>query len=456
MKLEILFDQGTLIIVTLQEVPIFSEHSWIVWDSRTRSYRCHAYCYRSLIRLLKKYSILYLDSTCKYETLHIVLETSFTPYHYQQEAVRAWLESKWGICVLPTGSGKSYVAAMIIEAIKRSTLIVVPTIDLLLQWHKNLSNCFDIPIGMLGGGSYDLQHITVSTYDSARIHSRNIGNQFCLLIFDECHHLPSPMYAEMARSFIAPYRLGLTATPCEEEDRIQLLTEIAGAILYSRDIQELSGSYLAPYEIKTIVVELNESERKEYEEHRNIYLRFKQAMPIPRYGGNTWENFVYYASRSSEGRNALKSFRIQKQISIGAEEKLNALAKIIVKHSQEQILIFTNDNQTAYKISGFFLLPLITHETKAKERKEILENFRSGVWPFLVSSRVLNEGVDVPEATVAVVISGTSTVREHVQRLGRILRKNENKKSILYEMVTSNTPEMFTSKKRRAHEAYVL
>ena len=101
-----------------------------------------------------------------------------------------------------------------------------------------------------------------------------------------------------------------------------------------------------------------------------------------------------------------------------------------------------------------FLLPLITHETKAKERKLILENFRQGKWPFLVNSRVLNEGVDVPEANVAVIISGTATVREHVQRLGRILRKKDNKTAVLYEIITANTGEVYTSKKRRFHSAY--
>ena len=83
-----------------------------------------------------------------------------------------------------------------------------------------------------------------------------------------------------------------------------------------------------------------------------------------------------------------------------------------------------------------------------------MENFRTGRWPFLVNSRVLNEGVDVPEANIAVVFSGTATVREHVQRLGRILRKGRNKKAILYELITIDTGEVFTSRKRREHGAY--
>ena len=161
-----------------------------------------------------------------------------------------------------------------------------------------------------------------------------------------------------------------------------------------------------------------------------------------------------YCYRSAEGRNAIRSFAIQKQISLSAEGKMKALAEILTRHNESRILIFTNDNKTAYYISCLFLLPLITHETKAKERKKILENFRNGSWPFLVNSRVLNEGVDVPEANVAVIISGTATVREHVQRLGRILRKQSGKTAILYEIVTADTGEVFTSRRRRGHIAY--
>ena len=133
---------------------------------------------------------------------------------------------------------------------------------------------------------------------------------------------------------------------------------------------------------------------------------------------------------------------------------MEELARILIEHKNSRILIFTNDNKTAYYISSLFILPLITHETKAKERKQILDNFRNGKWPFLVNSRVLNEGVDVPEADIAVIISGTATVREHVQRLGRILRKKENKTAILYEIITANTGEVFASRKRRTHSAY--
>ncbi|HET9953255.1 MAG TPA: helicase-related protein, partial [Polyangiaceae bacterium] len=123
-------------------------------------------------------------------------------------------------------------------------------------------------------------------------------------------------------------------------------------------------------------------------------------------------------------------------------------------HRQERSLIFTQDNRMAYAVSKQFLIPVITHQTKVKERSEILERFARGEYTAIATSKVLNEGVDVPEASVAVVISGSGSVREHVQRLGRILRRKDGKRAVLYELVSSGTGEAFTSERRREHAAY--
>jgi superfamily II DNA or RNA helicase len=97
---------------------------------------------------------------------------------------------------------------------------------------------------------------------------------------------------------------------------------------------------------------------------------------------------------------------------------------------------------------------VITHQTKVTERSEILAAFSAGTYGAIVTSKVLNEGVDVPDANVAVVLSGSGSVREHVQRLGRILRQREGKRALLYEIVTARTTETFTSDRRREHDAY--
>ena len=99
-------------------------------------------------------------------------------------------------------------------------------------------------------------------------------------------------------------------------------------------------------------------------------------------------------------------------------------------------------------------MPSLTHNTRSSERKDLLQGFQEGRLPVLATSRVLNEGVDVPAAGVAVVLSGSGTVREHVQRLGRILRKYEEKQAILYELVVKETREEMVSQRRRRHDAY--
>ena len=158
--------------------------------------------------------------------------------------------------------------------------------------------------------------------------------------------------------------------------------------------------------------------------------------------------------RSRAGRAAFKGYQTYKRIAHGTERKLDLLAALMQDEAGRRTIIFTHDNATAYRVSREFLVPCITHQTDLKERKGYLEAFESGQLPVLVTSRVLNEGVDLPTAEVAVVLSGTGTVREHVQRLGRILRRQPDKHATLYELITSDTVEQYVSNRRRDHDAY--
>ncbi len=143
-----------------------------------------------------------------------------------------------------------------------------------------------------------------------------------------------------------------------------------------------------------------------------------------------------------------------RKIAMGTQSKLRALEAILKNHAHDRVIIFTHDNDTAYTISQEFLIPCITHQTDVKERKHILDAFSSGHYRFLATSKVLNEGVNVPEANVAVILSGSGSIREHVQRLGRILRKRQGKQATLYEVVTKGTVEEYQSKRRTQHDAY--
>ena len=143
--------------------------------------------------------------------------------------------------------------------------------------------------------------------------------------------------------------------------------------------------------------------------------------------------------------------REAKEIALGTDAKLRILIDLIGKHYPERILIFTNDNATVYRISQEFLIPAITYQTPVKERHDILTRFKTGEYKTLVASHVLNEGVDVPDARIAIILSGTGSTREYVQRLGRVLRKGtaKNKQAILYEVITEDTSEERTSQRRR-------
>ncbi len=141
--------------------------------------------------------------------------------------------------------------------------------------------------------------------------------------------------------------------------------------------------------------------------------------------------------------------REARSIAFGTEGKLRVLTDLLAQHHPARTLVFTDDNATVYRISQDFLLPAITHKTPVKERHDILSRFRSGDYPVIVTSRVLNEGVDVPEASIAIVLSGTGSTREYIQRLGRILRRGEGKLAVLYEVIAEDTSEETTSRRRR-------
>src|SRR5262249_46806173 len=154
---------------------------------------------------------------------------------------------------------------------------------------------------------------------------------------------------------------------------------------------------------------------------------------------------IIQSSRNAEGRRAMAAYRRQRELAFCAPAKLTYVEHLLDRHRLDRTILFTQDNATCYGVSRRFLVPAITHQTKVRERSEILQRFADGSYGAVVTSKVLNEGVDIPAASVAIVISGSGSVREHVQRLGRILRKQDGKRATLYELVTADTSESYTS-----------
>ena len=453
---ELAFDRGTLVLSPAEMLEPDPPPGFVVDERAGGRLRAPAIAYRRALGHLVRAGLDVEDRARAYETLALIPRRVREPFPHQQEALDAWLEARRrGVVVLPTGAGKSYVAELAMARCQRSTLVVAPTIDLMSQWLNLLRAAFgDELVGGLGGGMHDVQPITVTTYDSAYIHMERLGDRFGLIVFDECHHLPGPSYAQGAECAIAPFRLGLSATPERQDGSHAALDRLIGPEVYRRDITDLAGEYLADYEAVRLRVELDEEERESYERARGEYRSFVQSEGIRMSAPDGWGRFLQATSRSRRGRRAWQAWREQKRIALQSRGKLRLLADLLWQHREEQVIIFTADNDTVYAISQRHLIPAITHQTPAEERSSVLRQFNSRVLRAVVTSRVLNEGVDMPAASVGVVLSGSGSVREHVQRLGRILRRQVGKQATLYEVITVGTGEEHTSARRREHNAY--
>lgn len=419
--------------------------------------RAPAIAYRRALGLLYKGGVKTEDAARAYETLEWDgTKRERVPYPHQAEALEAWRASgRRGVVVLPTGSGKSYVAELAIAEVARSTLIVAPTIDLMNQWVLLMQQVFgEATVGFIGGGGYEVRPVTVTTYDSAYIHMEHLGGRFGLLVFDECHHLPGASYSQAALMSIAPFRLGLTATPERADGSHDRLDELIGPLVYRKRINELAGEFLASYEVSRLRVALTDDERRRYDEARREYRAFVAFHRIRMGSPKGWGEFIMLSSRSQMGRSAWRAWREQKRIALQCEAKWAVLDDLLLQHANDQVIVFTADNDTVYTLARRHLMPAITHQTKGTERRDILAGFNAGRLRGIVTSKVLNEGVDMPAASVGIVLSGSASVREHVQRLGRILRRQPDKKATLYEVVTAETGEEFTSERRRDHGAY--
>ena len=453
-QISLQFDKGTIV---LRDVPeqVRPYLPGLRWDDRISNFRAPAYFYREIVLTLRKVGSPYLDQARTWAPLALALAEPIEPRSFQSEAAETWKKTgRRGVVVLPTGAGKTILAVMLIANTGRPTLIHAPTIDLMHQWHEVLSRFLGMEIGRWGGGYHETQPITVSTYESALRRVESKGDLFGMIVFDECHHLPGEQYRFTALGSMAPFRLGLTATPERTDRREAHFDYLCGPICYRADIRDLAGETLAPYQVETIEVEMQADERAEYEEANAHYKDFlqEQGVDMSRRGG--WRRFLFLTSQSPEGRAAFKAYLRQRQLSQASAAKIDWVWSLIRKHGGDRIIVFTQDNEMAYRIGKRFLLPVMTHQTRIKERESFLQAFREGSYSILVTSKVLNEGVDVPEANVAIIVSGSGSVREHVQRLGRILRARPGKVAILYELISSDTREIYVNERRKRHHAY--
>jgi superfamily II DNA or RNA helicase len=373
------------------------------------------------------------------------------PRPYQRDAVRNWLANgKRGVVVLPTGAGKTVVAYHALAEAPVRTLVIVPTIELLRQWRNGLIETAGAPaneVGVVGGGERTVRPITVMTYDSAAMPRRKL-DEFGLLIVDETHHLPAPTYRAIAGKAAAPWRLGLSATP-ERSDGAHLdLASLIGPEVYRRQAADLAEEgHIARYREKRIYVDLSPEERVRYDLLMAEWRWFlaRQRSTLGR--GGLFEQLVRQSAHDPAARRALQAQRQGRLIALNAGSKIDRVVELLVQHRRDRVLVFAEHVAMVDAIGRRLAIPTITYRTPPEERRLVLERFRSGRYSKLAAGRVLNEGVDVPDARVAIVVSGSAATREYIQRLGRVLRPKPTE-AVLYEIVSRRTTEGRAARQR--------
>ncbi len=385
--------------------------------------------------------------------LPISVTLDLIPRDYQREAVDAWLRPDGrGIVVLPTGAGKTVVAYDAIARLGVRTLVVVPTIDLLRQWRAGLTERLGVPaeqVGAIGGGERQAGPLTVITYDSAAMPRRKLDG-YGLLIFDEVHHLPAQTYRAIAAKSAAPWRLGLSAT-LERADGLHAeLDALIGPLVFERDAETLAAQkHIAAYTERRVYVDLSPEEELRYE---TLMAEWRWYLATRRgelgAGPGMFAALIRRSGFDADARRALRAHHEARLVAMNAGAKIGTIERLLRTHEGEKAIIFSEYVDMVERISSALLLPAITYRTPPAERRAILDAFGSGAITKVVTGRVLNEGVDVPDASLAIVASGSASVREYVQRLGRVIRPKQ-REAILYELVSRRTTERNASRRRR-------
>jgi superfamily II DNA or RNA helicase len=449
--LRLAFDRGTLVVASHpSECPQTLLDAFVL-DARDGNLRAPAAALRSIEERAARTGIaIGLEGARHDRSLHGPPTPELRGY--QSAALAAWeVAGRSGVIVLPTGAGKTRVAIAAIARTRRPTLCVVPTRVLLNQWAQALEASGLSNIGRLGDGVCELRDITVATFESAYRAMPRIGNWFDLLVVDEVHHFGLGVRDELLAMSVARARLGLTATPRRVEDGLGVPrttgTPYIGPIVFELGLSDLVGTHLAAFDRIVLTVSLSARERERYLSASRTFAEARRCV-MTAAPGLSYAELVATLQRSEPGRRALVALAQSRRIVAWCESKRAILGDLLQRHHGDRVLVFTSSAEVAHEVSRTFLIHPITSEVGRAEREHILAGFRAGTLRAIVSAQVLNEGLDVPDADVAVIIGGLRGAREHVQRVGRVLRAAPEKRALVYEVVCRDTHEVAHARTR--------
>ncbi|ADD45718.1 DNA repair helicase XPB [Stackebrandtia nassauensis] len=332
---------------------------------------------------------------------------------YQKEAVESFWSGGSGVVVLPCGAGKTLVGAAVMAQAQKTTLILVTNTVSVHQWRRELlarTTLTEDEIGEYSGERKEIRPVTIATYQVMTARSKGEfrhldlfdARDWGLIVYDEVHLLPAPIF-RFSADLQTRRRLGLTATLVREDGREADVFSLIGPKRYDapwRDVE--SQGWIAPAECTEVRVTLTDAERMAY--------------------AVCEETDRYRAAATMDA-------------------KLDAVESIVGKHKGERVLVIGAYLDQLEDLSKHLDAPVVQGSTRTKQREELFAAFRSGELTTLIVSKVGNFSIDLPEAAVAIQVSGTFGSRqEEAQRLGRILRpKSDGRGAHFYTVVSRDT-----------------
>ena len=343
---------------------------------------------------------------------------------YQQQAVAGFLAGGSGVVVLPCGSGKTIVGVAAMAELAATTLILVTNTVAARQWKAELlrrTSLTDEEVGEYSGARKEIRPVTIATYQVLTTRRKGVyshldlfdARDWGLIIYDEVHLLPAPVFRFTA-DIQARRRLGLTATLIREDGRESDVFGLIGPKRFDAPWREIEAQgWIAPADCTEIRVNLSGAERATY---------------------------------------SIAEFEDKYRLAAHAPAKTRVVRKLLQRHAGEQTLIIGQYLDQLEDLAASLDAPLVTGKTPVRERERLFAAFRTGEITTLVVSKVANFSVDLPEATVAIQVSGTFGSRqEEAQRLGRVLRpKSDGRTAHFYTIVTRETVDAeFAAKRQR-------